>query len=332
VLKTPLASIDVKLPDGGEFSRLSTERADLLQVQRRIRADIDAARAFANAEVGFSHGAKEQSARLTTIGIFDGREPGQTCPFCTQGLPKETAPPLLSALHDSLKDVASRMESVERVEPHIENAISTLEGNLQEVRLTLTRNRMQMEAVRSSNAALSQAHTDTAKKAHVLGRVSLYVESMPDVPDTKELERQAESLRTKCKYLEEELSDERVQEQLASIASLLSEKLTKWARDLGLEHSEFPMRLDLKKLTVVADTVAGAIPMSRIGSGENGVGFHIIAHLALHRGSCSARGPCRTSSSSTSLRRFTSRPTRTPMVRWASCRTTIAFACGRCSN
>ena len=59
--------------------------------------------------------------------------------------------------------------------------------------------------------------------------------------------------------------------------------MTKWARELGLEHSEFPLRLDLKKLTLVADTLDGAVPMSRIGSGENGVGFHLIAHLALHQ-------------------------------------------------
>lgn len=283
VLKTPLANVDVKLPDGGEFARLSTERAEMLQTQRRIRADIDAARAFAKDEKGFSHEAKEQRARLATIGIFEGGEAGHTCPLCAQDLPKEHAPPQVAALQGSLTDVASRMESVARVEPHLENAISVLEVRLQEVQQSLTRNRTQMEAVRTANTALSEAHTDSAKKAHVLGRVSLYLESMPDVPDTKELEGQAESLRAKCKQLEEELSDERVQEQLTSIASLLSEKLTKWARELGLEHSEFPMRLDLKKLTLVADTVDGAIPMSRIGSGENGVGFHIIAHLALHQ-------------------------------------------------
>lgn len=283
VLKTPLASVDVRLPDGAEFSRLSTERAELLQTQRRIRADIDAARAFSKDEKDFSHEAKEQKARLTTIGIFEGREPGHTCPLCAQDLPKESAPPQVGALQGALTDMASRMESVARVEPHIENAISALEVRLQDMQQSLTRNRMQMEAVRTANAALSEAHTDSAKKAHVLGRVSLYLESMPDVPNTKELEGQAESLRAKCKQLEEELSDERVQEQLASIASLLSEKLTKWARELMLEHSEFPIRLDLKKLTLVADTVDGAIPMSRIGSGENGVGFHLIAHLALHQ-------------------------------------------------
>lgn len=283
VTKTPLASVDVTLPDGSEFSRLSTERAELLQTQRRIRADIDAARAFSKDEKGFSHEAKEQKARLATIGIFEGTAPGQACPLCAQQLPKEHAPPEITTLQAALADVASRMESVARVEPHIENAISELEGRLQQVQQSLTRNRTQMEAVRTANTALSEAHGDAARKSHVLGRISLYLESMPEVADTKDLESQAESLRAQCKRLEEELSDERVQEQLASIASRLSEKLTEWARALGLEHSASPMRLDLKKLTLVADTLDGAVPMNRIGSGENGVGFHLIAHLALHQ-------------------------------------------------
>jgi hypothetical protein len=283
VLKTPLASVDVKLADGSEFSRLSTQRAELLQTQRRIRADIDAARAFAKDEKGFSHEATEQKARLATIGIFEGSEPGHTCPLCAQDLPRDSVPPQVTALHEALASVATRMESVARVEPHIENAISELESRLLQVQQSLTSNRTQMEAVRTANSALSEAHADSARKAHILGRVSLYLESMPDVPDTKELEGQAESLSAQCKRLEEELSDERVQEQLASIASLLSEKLTKWARELRLEHSEFPIRLDLKKLTLVADTIDGAVPMNRIGSGENGVGFHLIAHLALHQ-------------------------------------------------
>jgi len=282
VLKTPLASVDVTLPDGSEFSRLSLERAELLQTQRRIRDDIDAARAFSKDEKGFSHEATEQKARLATIGIFEGIEPGRACPLCVQQLPQEHSPPQVAALREALATVAFRMESVARVEPHIENAIGELEAGLQKVQRSLAKNRAQMEAVRTANAALSEALADSTRKAHVLGRISLYLESLPDVPDTTELERQVESLRAQCKRLEEELSDERVQEQLASIASRLAEKLTEWARSLGLEQSGSPMRLDLKKLTLVADTLDGAVPMSRIGSGENGVGFHLIAHLALH--------------------------------------------------
>ncbi len=60
-------------------------------------------------------------------------------------------------------------------------------------------------------------------------------------------------------------------------------RLTAAARQLNLEHSKFPLRLDLKKLTIVADTNEGPVPMNRMGSGENWVGYHLIAHLALHR-------------------------------------------------
>lgn len=283
VAKTPLANLDVKLPDGSEFARLSTERAELLQTQRRLRADIDAARSFSKDEKGFSREAKEQKARLATIGIFEGEAPGHTCPLCSQGLPETHTPPEVATLREALVEVSTRMESVARVEPHIENAIGELEKRLQEVQQSLTRNRTQMESVRTANAALSDAQTDSVRKVHILGRISLYLESMPDLPDTKDLQDQAEMLRSKCARLEEDLSDERIQEQLTSITSRLAERMTKWARVIELEHSSSPLRLDLKKLTVVADTLDGAVPMLRMGSGENWVGYHLIAHLALHQ-------------------------------------------------
>jgi len=110
----------------------------------------------------------------------------------------------------------------------------------------------------------------------------LYVESLPDLPDTKALDQEAEALREQCSGLEVELSDERVRERLESMTSILGQRMTHWARDLGLEHSKYPLRLDLKNLTVVADTADGPVPMSRMGSGENWVGYHLIAHLALH--------------------------------------------------
>lgn len=59
--------------------------------------------------------------------------------------------------------------------------------------------------------------------------------------------------------------------------------MSDWAGLLELGHSAFPLRLDLKKLTIVADTAAGPISMDRTGSGENWIGYHLIAHLALHR-------------------------------------------------
>ena len=59
--------------------------------------------------------------------------------------------------------------------------------------------------------------------------------------------------------------------------------LTGYAKQLGLEHGENPLRLDLKRLTLVADTDDGPVSLAQMGSGENWVGYHVAAHLSLHR-------------------------------------------------
>lgn len=280
---TPLALVDANVPDGAEFARLANERARLLERQRLIRDEIASARAFEKEEQGFSHEAAEQRSRLRSIGIFEDSKPGETCPLCSQALDPTSHAPAVADVKTTLAALSSRLESVTRAAPQIEQALSELERKLHEAQEAIARNRAQMEAVRTASDRLSQVQDDATKRAHVLGRLSLYLESLPDLPDTKALEQQAESLRMRCAELESELSDDGIRERLDSITSLLAQRMTQWARDLILEHSTHPLRFDLKKLTIVADTADGPIPMERMGSGENWVGYHLIAHLALHQ-------------------------------------------------
>jgi hypothetical protein len=58
--------------------------------------------------------------------------------------------------------------------------------------------------------------------------------------------------------------------------------MTEYSEMLDLEHSGSSLRLDIKKLTIIANTVDGPIPLNRMGSGENWVGYHVLSHLALH--------------------------------------------------
>jgi|SRR6185295_838922 len=63
-----ISQIDLQIPDGQEYSRLSVERDGLLVEQRRLREEIAAARAFEKDEKGFSREASEQRSRLVSIG------------------------------------------------------------------------------------------------------------------------------------------------------------------------------------------------------------------------------------------------------------------------
>ena len=266
-----------------EFERLSAERARLREEHRKLRDEVAAARAFAESGAGFSREASEQRARLMSIGIFEGASPSDACPLCEQELRDARQRPDVDVIATTLAGVSSRLDTVVRASPQLERAISELEDELQRVQAALARNRRQMEAVRSADERVQALADDQSRRALVVGRISLYLESLPDLPDSQDLEREAARLQGECDQLEGELSEARVWERVDSIVSILSQRMSKWAQLLELEHSESPLRLDVKKLTIVADTPDGPLPMERMGSGANWVGYHLIGHLALHQ-------------------------------------------------
>ncbi|HOY89289.1 MAG TPA: DUF3732 domain-containing protein [Bacillota bacterium] len=279
----PISEISPASPIDAEFDRLSSQRARLRDDQRRLQDEIVAVKDYAQDERGFAHEASEQKARLKSIGIFDGIEPGHSCPLCAQSLPTHLQPPNADEVNSSLQALSARLQSVTQSTPQMDKAIADLEAQLKDIHSALMKNRVEMEAVRATNARLVQIQDDTARQVLILGRITLYLESLPEMPDTQNLESRIKDLQQHCTDLEAELSDEQIQERIDSILSILGQWLTEMAKHLELEHSKYPLRLDIKKFTVIADTVDGGIPMEKMGSGENWVGYHLIAHLALHR-------------------------------------------------
>ncbi len=83
--------------------------------------------------------------------------------------------------------------------------------------------------------------------------------------------------------LEKSLSKEVTDEKLESALKIIGDDITQWSRRLELEHSENPLVFDIKKLTVVSHRDTGPIPLSQMGSGENWVGYHLTALLAIHK-------------------------------------------------
>jgi hypothetical protein len=74
---------------------------------------------------------------------------------------------------------------------------------------------------------------------------------------------------------EAELNHDDDREQLASRLLMVGRDMTAYADRLSLEHSQGSVRLDLVRLTVVADTERGPISLERIGSAANWIGCHL---------------------------------------------------------
>jgi uncharacterized Zn finger protein (UPF0148 family) len=283
IQKMPANPEDEVALAGDEFERLQGQRLDLTRELRRIRDQLQAAEALDTDKRGYEHEAHAHLHRLETVSLFDsGHDGAHVCPLCNSDI--STAPlPTVSEITRSLQQIEAQVRTVEERAPQMDSVVRTLRERMEEVKSRLRSNREALEVIQGSNQRLQTIQDHAARRAHVLGRISLYLESLPHLEDVSELKKNIYDLRARIAALDEELSDEVVQERLVSILSIMSRDMSEWARSLMLEHSQYPLRLDIQRLTVVADTADGPIPMERMGSGENWVGYHLVAHFALHK-------------------------------------------------
>lgn len=264
-----------------ELGRLSGQRVQLREQLRRQQDELDAMRSLLDDEGGYSKETGEHVSRLSSLRIFAATNTG-CCPLCDQ--PTADRMPTTLQLKSELDRASSQLGSVAKHTPGLEALIVEQEAKLAETRRLLKEHRNVMEALRRSDDRLNELRDTASRRALVIGRISLFLETLPQIADSSDLRREVEQLQAEVDRLEADLSDEKLQERLDSMLSVIGKKLTTWAERLEHEHAGNPFRLDARRLQLVADaeTEVGPIPMDRMGSGANALCCHIIAYLALH--------------------------------------------------
>lgn len=265
--------------DHAEMARLNEVRGQLREQLRRQEDEIGAMRSLLDDEGGYSTEATEQVSRLSSLGIYPNSDSG-CCPLCDQ--PTAERVPSSLQLRSELDRASAQLSSVAKHTPGLEALVVEQESKVAETRRLLRENRAAMEALRRSDDRLVQLRDAATRRAHVVGRISLFLETLPQVADSSDLRRELAEMGRAIERLEADISDENLRARLDSILSVIGRRLTEWAVRLKLEHSGNPFRLDINRLQVVADAEPGPISMDRMGSGANWLGCHLIAHLALH--------------------------------------------------
>lgn len=267
--------------ESGEYDKLMRARTDLQEALRRARWDLETAQALVSDEKGYNREAREQVSRLQSIALLPAEDEAPRCPLCAAAL-TETTPPV-EAIEEAIRATSDQLERVGRHAPHLQTVVSGIDDRISDLRRRLAENREGLESIRASQERVATMREASSRRAHVVGRISLYLESLPEAKDASKERKEIESLRARIAALESELSDDAIQSRMDSFLSLLGRSLTDAAEVLDLEHADHPLRFDYRNLTVVADATDGPIPMDRMGSAANWVGYHLVTHFALHR-------------------------------------------------
>jgi hypothetical protein len=267
---------------GDELDALQQVRAELQREYRAVQEKIRSTREFMGEQRGFAEEMVEQRVRLQSINLLprtDG-DPSN-CPVCHSVL--EAPTPSVAALQQSLALVSSQLAGVNLERPRLQDYADGLETTATDLRRRLAENRLAIESVVQQREAVERERDLDLRRARVAGRVSLYVESVRPADDREELLRQRDEARRRVEELQSNLEDTDTTDVLNSILNIVGRQMTPWATRLDLEYADMPLRIDLGRLSVVADTENGPVPLDQMGSGSNWLGYHLVSHLALHQ-------------------------------------------------
>ncbi|MDO9044775.1 MAG: DUF3732 domain-containing protein [Methanobacteriaceae archaeon] len=268
--------------EGNAFEELQEEELSLRQegsfLQRQLRS---VEKLFSDGE-GYSKEAEIHLMRLKSLELFDEESGDLTCPICNSSL-EDNSIATINDLKESFSNLNSQMSSVEKESPQLQKAIRELKEKLDSVNKQLDDNKKAIDSIQKNTRELREIKEYNNRLSFMKGKISLYLDSLPQIEDGSDLLDEIKTTKDEIDSLNSELISENIEERLNSIMNIINNYMGSWAKEFELEHSESVFRLDIKKLTVIADTESGPITMDSMGSAENWLGCHLMTYFALHK-------------------------------------------------
>lgn len=268
--------------DGSRISLLEEELSQLRQDRRDAQSRIDAVRQFAKRAGGYESEAAEQIDRLASIKALP-RNPDSgewQWPFSEQNL--ALASPVAAVLLNELESLEKELRIATGQRPKLEAYLTELVGKAGGIVGAIKQKEAELSAAISANDSIAQMSTRNNAAARVVGRISLFLETLLPNEDLARLEAENRRLNNKIKQLEDQIGADDSNERLTSILNNISGHVSRYIKKFNAEFSPYPARLNLPQLTIVFDRPDRPVPMSRTGGGENYLAYHLSALLALH--------------------------------------------------
>jgi hypothetical protein len=264
------------------------------QLRRNLRDIADQRQLLAEQERhenGFTSAVGRGVSRLGAVQLAGTQPDGgggmhdpSACPACGSAL--DEPDPQVGDMLATLAELRGQLDAVRTTHPGRERALRELQQETDQLR-------QELRGVEGALSALSEAENTrrglqsrAEEQAYARGRIDAYLAQLDQAGpggDRERLRSQVALAEQVVAGLEAELDPQEVEDRLSHSLNYISSDMTQWADRLKLEHGKRHVRLDLKRLTVVTDSDDGVAELMRIGSGKNWVGYHLVAHLALHQ-------------------------------------------------
>ncbi|HEY3294271.1 MAG TPA: DUF3732 domain-containing protein [bacterium] len=284
-LRSALSWMPETVPDddGSRISRLEEELGQLRQNRRDAQDRIDAANLFAKRAGGYESEAVEQVDRLASIkALPKNPDTGQwQWPFSERNLALDS--PVAAMLLNELESLDSELRIAAGQRPKLDAYLIDLAGKKDEIASNIKQKEAELSAAISANEVIAELGNRNNAAARVVGRISLFLETLLPNEDLARLAAENRRLGIKVEQLAEQIGVDDSNERLTSLLNNISAQVSRYIQMFQAEFAPYPVRLNLQQLTIIFDLPDHPVPLARTGGAANHLAYHLSALLALHR-------------------------------------------------
>ncbi len=281
---------------GQQQDQLFTLRQKRDDTERKLRAllsDRELLLEQRHSEDQYRTAIEIHAGRLTSLELLPsasepsghGDVPGHGnayCPLCRAELVNPD--PSADQIARRLQQLRRELADVQATPPIRTSALNELDTEITDLRREIVQIDKTIAALQAAERSVGPTSVE-GKRDFVRGRIDATLERAMQVDELAiaRLRVTRDRLTESARLLRIEVEELDERQRLLSILMAVSRDATRFAQSLQLEHSDTGVSLDLSKLTVVVETGEGPIPLWRVGSAANWIGYHLAAHLALHK-------------------------------------------------
>ncbi|MBA9036215.1 DUF3732 domain-containing protein [Rhizobium leguminosarum] len=266
-------------------TRLDEIRTREQQLDAKIGSDrrrLRKLRSLSRSVGDYAEILQEQSASVVGIGWFKARTHSDNCILC--GSSTEAAKQALAELDEPIAELAALSTGTASARPMVDRDIVTIQEELlkdERELLSLRQTRAAFEAEVDREEGKSQSLENVYR---FIGSTEQALRLLGEVEGEGGLTSRAEALRKDIRVLDEQSNLEERESRSARIHNQISNYIPKFIAALGVAGAEGKPVLDERELNLRFEREGANRPdfLWEIGSGENWMGYHLAALLALH--------------------------------------------------
>jgi hypothetical protein len=272
------------------LKKLLDEKNDLIRRLGILNDELRAVTSFVKDTSDYSGEANQQKVRLESVRLFGETEAGlHSCPLCTQDLKSEI--PSISAINKSLEELSNNLQTTIAERPKLNEYVEKLNVDIESIKTEIEIKQNGIKAIYLEQDSALKQKDQNLRRGKVIGKTALFLESFKAIEDDAALKMNIQLLEGQISDLEEKVGAEEKENRLNSILNQINNQMSRWVKGLDLEHQNAPIRFEIKKLTIYADTPTKSIALNQMGSGANWVAYHLLIHFALHKHFIQANRP-----------------------------------------